>query len=289
VPIEGQAPDAERGSGGAAVSATGLKVINQLVAPESTTNTWALELLRPVTETIGRHLADVFQRGITAGEVNNIASHINSVRDVGGVEPNVNSSQKAKNVAEWAAASAETSEKDNPELASAWRAALEGILRENDYGLIDVVKRLNRPEVEALLQMLDIQREDREFHDPAVGERLKGLGLAMWGLLQSRVARRLTKLLILLVCAGGLLLLIPYYQDVAADLGFEFNPRNYILWWAEKFIITLFFTVVALGFAPLFWGRTDRLSIYLLTPYGRTLADRIERYFHALKSRRPEV
>lgn len=264
------------------MSAVGTQIINQLLPSENGSNALSDVMLRPLAEIAGAYLAEKFRQGITPGEKDNIASHVESVRQAGGVNVAIETSRKAENTAEWASAAADVNERENPELASAWRAVLEGILQDNDYDMIKVVGKMNQVDVNAIVKILDSSAIGRDFYDSDVGERLKNLGIARQSLLESKFTQKcvsITAMFVIIEILVYLTYLISYIDNI--------QPTG-LVHFMELYSRTIVLVIMMMGLISylfLFFvsvRKFKKFKVYVLTEYGKKLAQRIQKYLRAI-------
>lgn len=103
---------------------------------------------------MGAHLARVTEGFFTGKDKENIQAHVEAVK-ARGVEfdtEQFSGRQKAK-LLEWIEGASNIDPHTNGTEAAAWRAALDDIMTNNSSDLLPVVKRLNREEIELILDV----------------------------------------------------------------------------------------------------------------------------------------
>lgn len=112
------------------------------------------KLLGPATEAIGDQFAEFVRSRFTEKDASNVKKHIDAVA---GPEAELSSDdlsgQQRRKLLEWAE-NASSVDPDKSEVESAaWQAALEDIIRTSEFQMLDLVKQLNKDELNLLLDI----------------------------------------------------------------------------------------------------------------------------------------
>jgi hypothetical protein len=225
-------------------------------------------MLEPITKVLGEYYADDLKKILNENDQRNIIAHVNRVKNEGIKPSSSSNSKKMKRLIEWAIESSDVDEFDSPELAAAWRAALEGVLVDNDYKLIDLVKTLNSEDVKSICGLLI----DKDTYDYNVGDRLKFLGLAKRETLKNTNVRRSIFIAFAMIALSGLFFItseiFPYVREI-----FGSNVERVVQ--ISKWVFLFVFIIYSL-FA--LYKSAKFMTSYSLTAYGEKIARRISKY-----------
>lgn len=175
MPNNGPYSDAGRDNGGPSVAATGVLInVDQSSSANNTSQDLVMKLMGPLAERAGKHLAEVLDHGLASTGAKNVDSHIEKVKEVSGISEPTFTPKKTEKLAEWVTEASEVNERESPELAAAWRAALADILSGNDYELLAIAKKLTKRDIQTMMRLH--HGDELDFHD--AGDRLVMLGIA---------------------------------------------------------------------------------------------------------------
>jgi len=224
-------------------------------------------MLEPVSKVLGEFIASNLTEAFSGSEKDNLRSHIASVRKRT-VEPSsVASSKKRRKAIEWAVDASDIDEKDNPELAAAWRTALAGIMEENEYKLLDIVKMLNSNDVKSIMVM-----RENEIDDYNIGDKLTNLGIAKREIFEDNKTTRA----FLQVLATTSITAILY---VSSELMLSVSLRPTEIEGHLLHVGAILSTFVLVGvFFKAIYSNIRHPYSYVLTHYGRKLADKMLEY-----------
>lgn len=232
------------------------------------------DLMGPSAKLLGKFVASQLEQILTQEDTNNLKSHIDELEKLG-VHPNsTDSFRKKKALYDAAIESAAIDPQTDDELAAAWRAALESVLEEDDYNLINIVKQLSSEDVKIIRSMLS-----EDSYDSNICDRLVNLRIAKRETFKSRRIKMDTLLVFYLLITTGFLFtaseLYPYYFKTTPDV--DLQRVIQISKWITLFVFITFFLYAI-------YRNIGLMTSYKLTEYGTKIAMKINKYIDDIHS-----
>jgi hypothetical protein len=234
----------------------------------------------PSSNLLGEFFAEFLRRRLTEKEKDNIYAHMDSVKErIGSANSKEATSKKFAKFGEWAAGASDVDPDKQPDASAAWRVALDEIISQSDYRMLNIVNDLQADEVVSISGMLE-----NNIHDSNLGDRLKSFGIARRDLIEAPTLRRSLRISFFLIAATAIFFILSEIEPLFRPY---FDMANFarlvqLSKWAALFVFILY-TIYAIH------KNFDKISSYRLTDYGIRIANKIRIYNTAVGSRHTAV
>jgi hypothetical protein len=230
----------------------------------------------PPSNFLGEFFSEFLRQRLTLKEKENVSAHMHAVKErLGSANSGEATSRKFAKFGEWAAGASDVDPDKQPDASTAWRVALDEIISQSDYRMLNIVNNLQANEIMSISGMLE-----NSIHDSNLGDRLKSFGIARRDLIEAPTLRRSLRISFFFIAATAIFFILsemyPYFQSYFDTAIFARLVQ--ISKWATLFVFILY-TIYAVH------KNFDKISSYRLTDYGIRIANKIRMYNTAAGSR----